>query len=63
LIARIPDEYVEIATRLACDPDRLARERATLRQRLLASPLGNPQSYTRAVEALYRTLWTRWCEA
>ena len=61
LIARTPDEYVEIAARLADDPGRLARERTTLRQRLLASPLGNADVYTRAVEAAYRELWRRWC--
>jgi predicted O-linked N-acetylglucosamine transferase (SPINDLY family) len=62
LIARTPDEYVEIAGRLAADPDRLRHERATLRERVLASPLGNPSLYTRAVEQVYRTLWRRWCE-
>ena len=36
------------------DPDRLAPERATLRERLLASPIGDAQAYTRAVEAVYR---------
>jgi predicted O-linked N-acetylglucosamine transferase (SPINDLY family) len=63
LIARTPDEYVEIAGRLAADPERLLRERATLRERVLASPLGNPSLYVRAVERVYRTLWRRWCGA
>ena len=60
LIARSPEEYVEIAGRLARDPNRLVAERASLRGRVLASPLGNPKLYTQAVEALYRTLWRRW---
>ena len=61
LIARDADEYVETAVRLAGDVDRLARERTTLRERLLASPVGNAELYTRAVEEVYRGLWRRWC--
>jgi predicted O-linked N-acetylglucosamine transferase (SPINDLY family) len=60
LVAHTTEEYVEIAARLAGDLGRLARERATLRQRLLASPIGDTRAYTRAVEATYRALWQRW---
>ena len=62
LVARTTDEYVEIAATLAGDLDRLARERATLRDRLLASPIADAERYTRAVEATYRDLWRRWCD-
>jgi predicted O-linked N-acetylglucosamine transferase (SPINDLY family) len=61
LVARSTAEYVSIASRLATDLSRLAHERATLRERLLASPVGDAVAYTRAVEAAYRTLWQRWC--
>jgi predicted O-linked N-acetylglucosamine transferase (SPINDLY family) len=61
LVARTPDAYVEIATRLAGDLDRLTRERTTLRQRLLASPIGNVTAYTRQVERIYRKIWQTWC--
>jgi predicted O-linked N-acetylglucosamine transferase (SPINDLY family) len=61
LVAETVDEYVAIATGLADQTDWLVTERATLRQRVLASPLGNVQAYTRAVEAAYRTLWQRYC--
>jgi predicted O-linked N-acetylglucosamine transferase (SPINDLY family) len=61
LVARNLDEYVEIATRLAADRDRLVRERSTLRERLLASPISDCDRYTRAAESAYRTLWQRWC--
>jgi protein O-GlcNAc transferase len=61
LIARTPDEYVDVAAHLAASLDRLAYERATLRQRLLASPIGDTRAYTRAVEDVYRSLWRRWC--
>jgi predicted O-linked N-acetylglucosamine transferase (SPINDLY family) len=63
LVAHTVDEYVEIAVRLAGDLDRLAHERATLRERLLTSPIGDADQYTRAVEAAYRALWQRWCAA
>jgi protein O-GlcNAc transferase len=62
LIAQSADEYVAVAARLAGDRDRLARERATLRARVLASPMGNPELYTRHVEVAYRWMWRRWCE-
>jgi protein O-GlcNAc transferase len=61
LIAQTPDAYLTVATRLAQDVDRLTRERATLRQRLLASPLADTEAYTQAVEAQYRHLWHQWC--
>jgi predicted O-linked N-acetylglucosamine transferase (SPINDLY family) len=63
LVAGSADEYVEIAVRLASTPDRLAHERATLRERVLASPLANAERYTRAVEATYRDLWRRWTKS
>jgi predicted O-linked N-acetylglucosamine transferase (SPINDLY family) len=63
LVGTTTDAYVEIAARLAGDLDRLARERATLRDRLLASPMADAGQYTRAVEAVYREIWRRWCAA
>jgi hypothetical protein len=61
LVARTPEEYVAVAARLAGDLERLARERATLRERLLTSPIGDGEQYTRAVESAYRAMWRRWC--
>jgi predicted O-linked N-acetylglucosamine transferase (SPINDLY family) len=61
LIARTPAEYIAAASRLAGDLTDLAHERATLRERLLASPIGNAQVYTETVEAVYRAIWRRWC--
>jgi predicted O-linked N-acetylglucosamine transferase (SPINDLY family) len=61
LIGRTPDEYVGIAARLARNLDRLERDRGSLRERLLSSPIGNVRSYTRHVEAAYRELWRGWC--
>ncbi|MCC7370360.1 MAG: tetratricopeptide repeat protein [Chloroflexi bacterium] len=60
LVTSTPRQYVEIAARLAGDLPRLQHERATLRERLYASPIGNAPLYTRAVEAIYQQLWQRW---
>jgi predicted O-linked N-acetylglucosamine transferase (SPINDLY family) len=60
LVAQTPAEYVEIAARAANDLGRLAHERATLRDRLLTSPIGDGQQYAHAVEDVYAALWQRW---
>ena len=61
-VAPTIDEYVAIAVRAAGDLDRLAHERATLRERLFASPIGDARRYTQDVEETYRSLWRRWCD-
>ncbi|CAN7208580.1 tetratricopeptide repeat protein [Phenylobacterium sp. LjRoot164] len=45
LCARTPDEFVEIALRLAKDPVRRAELRVNLRDMLKASPLGQTQQF------------------
>ena len=61
LVARSWDGYVDIALRLATDLPALAQLRATLRQRLRASPLLDAEGFTRDLEALYRDAWRVWC--
>ena len=63
LIARDPDEYVDIAVRLAKDTERLATLRAGLRARMSASPLMDAARLTQHLEAAYRRMWECWCEA
>jgi predicted O-linked N-acetylglucosamine transferase (SPINDLY family) len=60
-IARTPDEYIDIASRLAGDLDQLAQLRTTLRERMAASPLLDFPTFTRNLETEYRRMWTRWC--
>ncbi len=61
LVARDCEQYVQIAVALAQDLSRLSQLRATLRDRVQASPLTNAPRFARNVEAAYRTMWQRWC--
>ena len=49
-----------MAVELATDLPRLADLRATLRARLLASPLMDAPRFARNVEAAYRSMWEAW---
>lgn len=61
LVARSQEDYVDTALRLAADLPALAQLRATLRERLQASPLLDAEGFTRDLEALYRGAWRSWC--
>ena len=61
LVAESPQAYVEIATNLAKDLDRLASLRSDLRPRMAASPLCDVQSFAQNMEAAFRQMWRRWC--
>ena len=61
-IAGSLEEYLEIATALAADPDRLRDLRRTLRPRLAASALCDGPAFARKIEATYRAMWQHWCK-
>jgi predicted O-linked N-acetylglucosamine transferase (SPINDLY family) len=61
LVANHPDEFVEIAVRLARDLPRLAALRSELRARLTASPLMDAPSFVRDLERAYRQAWQKYC--
>jgi predicted O-linked N-acetylglucosamine transferase (SPINDLY family) len=61
LIAGSREDYVEIASGLAADLDRLKGLRAGLRVRMSDSPLVDAQGFTRNLEAVYRRMWADWC--
>lgn len=46
----------------AANLDELARLRAGLRARCLASPMARPEITARALEHALRVIWQRWCE-
>jgi predicted O-linked N-acetylglucosamine transferase (SPINDLY family) len=62
LIARSPEQYVELAKGFASDLEGLERMRMTLRQRMRASPLMNAPQFASDVEAAYRKMWRSWCQ-
>jgi protein O-GlcNAc transferase len=61
LVTYSEEDYVRTAVELARDLPRLANMRATLRPRMLASPLMDAPRFARNVEAAYRSMWERWC--
>ena len=63
LIASSPEEYVRVAAELAQDLPRLSDLRATLRDRMQASPLMDAPRFARNLEAAYRAMWKRWCRS
>jgi protein O-GlcNAc transferase len=62
LVADTPDQFASTAVALAGDLPRLSELRATLRNRLEASPLMDGKRFARTVEAAYREIWLRWCK-
>ena len=61
LIARHAEEYVRIAAALARDTPRLAELRASLREKMRASPLMDAPRFARNVEQAFRGMWQAWC--
>lgn len=61
LVASSADDYLAMAIRLAEDLPELAKIRATLRERMAASPLCDGPRFTRNLEAAYRDIWINWC--
>ena len=60
MAASSEEDYVRIAAALAGNLPRLADLRATLRQRMQASPLMDAPRFARNVEAAYQKMWQRW---
>jgi protein O-GlcNAc transferase len=61
LAAESPEQYVELAVRLAEDLPRLSALRASLRERMARSPLCDSKGFARDFEAACRTMWRDWC--
>jgi predicted O-linked N-acetylglucosamine transferase (SPINDLY family) len=63
LIAKTPDEYLDICHNLASDPPRLAVTGGALRERMRQSPLCDAPRFTRNLEAAFREMWRSRCRA
>lgn len=59
LVAETEQDYVRIALELAGDAQRLATMRATLRDKLMQSPLMDGEDAAHAVEQAFRSMWSR----
>lgn len=56
-------EYIDIAIGLAKNPAQLQSMKATGREKFRASPMCDPDRFTRHLEAAYRMMWQRHCES
>jgi protein O-GlcNAc transferase len=61
-VAESLDEYVEIAASLAADLPRLAAIRASLRERMAASPLCDGRRFAEHFAAILGGVWRDWCK-
>ena len=61
LIAEDEDACLRIATRLTGETDRLAQFRASVREKLAASPLLDARRFGRNFEQTFRQMWRTWC--
>jgi protein O-GlcNAc transferase len=62
LAAETDDGFVQIATNLAGDLDRLASLRSSLREQMESSPLMDGRRFAANIEMVYREIWNRWCQ-
>jgi predicted O-linked N-acetylglucosamine transferase (SPINDLY family) len=61
-IASTPQDYLRRAAEFAQDKGRLEALRASLRPKMLRSPIMDEASFVRDLETAYRTMWRAWCE-
>lgn len=62
LVAESEQEYVKKTVALARDHAGLNMMRATLRTKLMQSPLTDSITFTRQLEQCYREIWQSWCQ-
>lgn len=55
------ESYIQVAVGLAADRARLVRLRQAMRPLMAASPLCQPEQFTRDLEQLYLRMWEAWC--
>jgi len=62
-IATTRDEYVALAVQWSQEREKLAAVRASLRERMRASPLCDGVRFTHNLETALRAVWRRYCAA
>ncbi len=61
--ASSPQEYVKKAQSFSLQLAELGQIRASLRSRMLASPLCDPVRWAREMEDAFRLMWRSWCKS
>lgn len=62
-VAESVDDYIGIAAALAADPAKRLELRATMRQRVLSSPLCDRRDMARAMGEAMRGMWNQYCDS
>jgi protein O-GlcNAc transferase len=62
-IASTPEEYVRLAVEFARNEPLLADLRASLRKKVLDSPIMDEAGFVRDLETAFRGMWRAWCIA
>ena len=60
-IAKAPEEYVRLAIEFARSEALLVKLRASLRERMRASPIMDEPRFVRDLEGAFRKMWRAWC--
>ncbi len=60
-VVQTAGDYLSLAKKHSRDLEKLSRLRASLRERMIKSPLCDGVRYTRNLEAVYRRMWRGWC--
>lgn len=60
-IAETPEQYLQIAMRLASDIPALSQIRQSMRSRMMQSPICNAKQFVANLEAAYRQIWRERC--
>lgn len=62
-VAKTQEEYIAIITKMTRDRPKLLSLKASLRRRMLASPLCDINGYTLELEQIYQQIWQHYCES
>ena len=62
LVAKTPEQYLNVALRLAVMVANMPNLRHDVRQSMLSSPIMDEIGHVRHLENAYRDMWRKWCQ-
>jgi protein O-GlcNAc transferase len=62
LVAKTPEQYLNVALRLAVMVANMPNLRQDVRQSMLSSPMMDEVGQVRHLENAYRDMWRKWCQ-